>query len=565
MKYYCNPINIEYKYSYHKQNQCGDGFRMFREAADPSVILFQDCYYMFASMSGGVYVSDDLISWKYYPLNERLPKYDYAPDVRVIGEYVYFCASKSVKASMYFRTKNILNGPYEEIPGTFPFWDPSLFCDDDGRIYFYWGCSNQTPVYGIELMPNTLFPIGEKKPIILANEGEIGFERFGEDHTSASAPYIEGAWMTKYRGRYYLQFASTGTEFNIYNDGVYISDKPLGPFCLADNNPFSYHPGGFITGAGHGSTICDKNGNWWHAATMRISCNHNFERRLGIWKAGFDGDGELYCNQKYGDWPVAVAESSLEEEPEDTPWYLLSYKKETTASSFAEGYAPEYAVDENVRTWWKAENSNSGEWLQIDLGSVMEIHAIQLNFADDGVTARLPEGKNLDGDEKYIARYIETSGEPIRWLLEASVNQKQWYVVENKADTETSLAHDFLIREAGIEARYLRLTIYQQPFDQRACVSGFRVWGYGGGLKPEEPWFSAVRKSDLDMDVTMWAERAVGYNILWGSAPDKLYHSYLSYGNSQMIGALVKKQEYYVRVDAFNESGITHGKVAKIG
>lgn len=39
---------------------------------------------------------------------------------------------------------------------------------------------------------------------------------------------------------------------------------------------------------------------------MRISVNHDFERRIGIWPAGFDKDGELFCNQRYGDWPQAV-------------------------------------------------------------------------------------------------------------------------------------------------------------------------------------------------------------------------------------------------------------------
>lgn len=57
---------------------------------------------------------------------------------------------------------------------------------------------------------------------------------------------------------------------------------------------------------------------------------------------------------------------------------------------------------------------------------------------------------------------------------------------------------------------------------------------------------------------------AVGYNILWGHAPDKLYHSYMIFGTTQRIGALVKGQEYYVRVDAFNENGITEGSVRKI-
>lgn len=84
-------------------------------------------------------------------------------------------------------------------------------------------------------------------------------------------PYIEGAWMTKYHGKYYLQYASPGTEFNIYSDGVYVSDKPLGPFHLADNNLFSYSPGGFCPGAGHGSTMEYMQGNWWHTSTMRIS------------------------------------------------------------------------------------------------------------------------------------------------------------------------------------------------------------------------------------------------------------------------------------------------------
>ena len=57
--------------------------------------------------------------------------------------------------------------------------------------------------------------------------------------------------MTKYNGKYYLQYAAPGTEFNVYADGVYEGDSPLGPFHLAKNNPYSFQPGGFITGAGH--------------------------------------------------------------------------------------------------------------------------------------------------------------------------------------------------------------------------------------------------------------------------------------------------------------------------
>ena len=45
-------------------------------------------------------------------------------------------------------------------------------------------------------------------------------------------PFYEGAWMTKHKGVYYLQYASPGAEFNVYNDAYYVSDNPMGPFTL---------------------------------------------------------------------------------------------------------------------------------------------------------------------------------------------------------------------------------------------------------------------------------------------------------------------------------------------
>lgn len=60
-----------------------------------------------------------------------LPFYDYAPDVRVVGDYLYFCD--------FFRTKDPESGVFERIPETF---------DDD--------CSNITPIYGVGLEPETM-------------------------------------------------------------------------------------------------------------------------------------------------------------------------------------------------------------------------------------------------------------------------------------------------------------------------------------------------------------------------------------------------------------------------
>lgn len=595
--YFCNPLNIRYRYQFNKNPVLG-GVDINREAADPSMIYFKGSYYIFASMTLDVLVSQDMVHWENKPLPDVLPLYGYAPDARVRGEYVYLCANESADICHFYRTKDILNGPYEKIEGTFHFDDPGLFIDEDDKMYFYWGLAANGPIYGVELDPETLHPIGEKQPLIYADPFMRGYERVGEDNlelprteaqveecflsvlkskgipdvsmvptemvglmkdTLRNVPFIEGAWMNKFDGRYYLQYASPGTQFNTYGDGVFISDNPLGPFIPAKNNPYSYKPGGFFPGAGHGSTMEDAKGALWHASTMRISLNHQFERRIGIWPAGLDQDGELFCNQRYGDWPIRTVK--MQEDPwEDPDWYLLSYAKAAKVSSSTPGHGAEHAVDENVRTWWQAAGDKAGEWLELDLGKSYDVHAIQINFADDKISMEHPENKLEEGKE----RYIETKKMYTRWRLEGSTDQQSYFVIEDKSTADTDLSHDFIVREEGIVLQYLRLIIIAVPYDQKPCISGLRVFGQGYGELPGKPDFQAVHINDLDFEVNIECENAVGYTILWGYTPEKLYHCCQTFEKQKRIGALVKGQEVFVRVDAFNESGITPGAIQKL-
>ena len=596
MKYYCNPINVNYRYQFNADPRLHGKLQICREAADPSLIRFQGRYYIFASMTLGVWVSGDLVSWENHRLPEELPLYDYAPDVRVLGEWVYFCASNREHNCDRWRTKDILNGPYEKIEGSFPYWDPNLFVDDDGRVYFYWGCSNATPIYGVELDPKTMQPIGEKKELVFGDPYSIGYERIGEDNSTLPAseevveakyrafvknspvpekmlppdvkplirgmfsdrPYIEGAWMDRYNGRYYLQYACPGAQYNTYSDGVYVGESPLGPFRLAANNPYSYKPGGFLPGAGHGSTMQDAPGAFWHTSTMRISVNHDFERRVGLWPAGFDGDGELYCNQRYGDWPMAAQGDPWR----DPAWMLLSVHKTASASSFLPGHEPEKAVEENVQTWWRAASNSPDEWLQVDLGKVFDVHAVQVNFADDMLDIPCP-GEIRPGSQ---ARYIDEHDHVTGGKLEGSEDGENWFVVEDKTKAGTDLSHDLIVREEGFAARYLRLSSLAVPYEQNPCISGLRVFGLGEGEAPSSPKFLAQRSGDLDMNVTVYGQPdALGFNILFGASPEKLYHSHMVFEpGSRRVGALIKGREYYVRVDAFNENGITEGNCIKL-
>ncbi len=150
-----------------------------------------------------------------------------------------------------------------------PSWDPCLFLDDDGRLYLYYGSSNENPIKAVQLDRNDFYPISKIHDVAMLEPKLHGWERFGmnNDDEVTLAPFIEGAYMTKHNGKYYLQYGGPGTEFKIYADGVYVGDSPLGPFTYQKHNPMSYKPGGYVQGAGHGGTFQGIDGNYWHVAT----------------------------------------------------------------------------------------------------------------------------------------------------------------------------------------------------------------------------------------------------------------------------------------------------------
>ena len=192
----------------------------------------------------------------------------------------------------------------------------------------------------------------------------------------------------------------------------------------------------------------------------------------------------------------------------------------------------------------------------------MTVHAVQVNFADDRIDIPCP-GPIRPGSQ---ARYIDEADRQTQWKLEGSLDGEDWFVIEDKSRAQTDLSHDLIVREKGFCARYLRLSDMAVPFAQKPCVSGLRVFGLSDGEKPQIPVFAVARQGDLDMlvDIEPQAD-ALGYNILFGSGPEKLYHSYMTFAPGETrVGALIKGKEYYVRVDAFNESGITRGTCVKL-
>jgi len=536
---YCNPLDLNYRFSL-------DGLS-YREAADPSIVRFRDTYYLFASKSGGYWCSDDLDKWRFIE-TDRIPTEEYAPTAIAIGDTLFFLASSNEKSTVY-KSADPLSGKWsvavEELE--IPVWDPAFFMDDDQKLYLYWGCSDQRPLYGVEVDYGNGFAFsGDVKELVHANPSEYGWEVPGDYNTLVDqSPWIEGPWITKHNGKYYLQYAGPGTEYKSYSDAVYYSDNPLGPFKLQKHNPAMYKPEGYAAGAGHGSSFADEYGNFWQIGTMTISQKHMFERRLGLFPVFLDEDGTYYSITKFGDYPKIVPQQKVNSFEDVFPgWMLLTYNKKVAVSSAVDSLPASNMTDEDIRTYWAAESGDPNEYAMVDMGTFYEVYALQINFAEHNTAVR---GRK--------------NGLHNRFTVEYSLDGINWEILADRSGNDTDISHVYIPLEDEILCRYLKVNNIEVPGGHFA-ISGFRAFGKGYGKLPGKiDCFRAERDSLDKRSVTLsWskADNAIGYNICYGTDDEKLYLTYTVYENTTLtINSLNAGLDYYFTIESFNENGIT--------
>ncbi|MFA0963548.1 family 43 glycosylhydrolase [Roseivirga sp. BDSF3-8] len=543
---YCNPVDLDYTYmvvNSHKNIS-------YRSGADPAVVGFRGAYYMFVTRSMGYWHSKDMTEWEFVDPEKWYFQGSNAPAAFNYKDSVLYVTGDPSGIMSLLYTDNPKKGDWKAVPAIL--WnlqDPAFFIDDDGRSFIFWGSSNVHPIRGYELDTRQRFiPKGETVEFFTLEEDKHGWERFGENHNHPTLDgYMEGAWLTKHKGTYYMQYAAPGTEWDTYADGVYTSDDPLGPYTYAPNNPISYKPGGFINGAGHGSTAEGPGGQYWHFGTMAISVNYKFERRVGQFPAFFDADGLMHVNTAYGDYPH-YAPSDPDRQGAFTGWMLLSYNKPVTASSTRGDFAPPHVNDEDVQSVWVPEADDEAPWVEIDLGEKSTIRAVQVNYNDY-------ESDIYGRQDSLYHQYV----------IEASLDGQTWRALVDKSDNYEDVPNDYTELSQPAEARMIRFRSLHVP-TQNLAVSGLRIFGKGAGKTPAMvKGFGADRDRDRRNVTLSWnkVKGAQGYNVRWGIAEDKLYNAYLVYDKNDLeLRSLNTDQEYYFTVEAFNENGV--GKASKM-
>ncbi len=559
-KTYCNPVNIDYGYTpIPNFSEWG----RHRATADPVVVNYKGDYYLFSTNQWGYWWSSDMLNWNFIskkflrPWNTNTYDELCAPAVGVIGDTMIVFGSTYTSRFTIWMSTNPKANEWKPLVDSFEIggWDPSFFTDDDGRLYMYNGSSNKFPMYGIELNRKTMQPIGTRKEMYLLEPWRFGWQRFGEhmDNTFLD-PFIEGSHMTKYKGKYYLQYGAPGTEFSGYADGLLVGDHPLGPFT-ALSDPLSMKLGGFVRGAGHGATFQDNEKNYWHISTTVISVKNTFERRLGVWPAGFDKDDMMWCNTSFGDYPHFLPGSRPPGKNDYfTGWMLLNYNKPVQVSSALGGYVPNNAVDELAKTYWSAATARKGEWIQSDLGNVSTVNAIQINYADQDV------------DSSFLGKQLGTYHQ---YKLSYSIDGRNWKILVDKSANKKDVPHEYVALDKPVQARFIRLENIHMPTGKFA-ISGFRIFGNGNGSKPSPVNDFIVLRTEKDKRSAFikWkpVDNAFAYNIYYGTHPDKLYTCIMVHSNNEYwMKAMDSQKSYYYSIEAVNENGVSErSKIIKV-
>ncbi|MBQ4090200.1 MAG: family 43 glycosylhydrolase [Clostridia bacterium] len=430
-----------------------------RATADPSCMYYEGRWYLYCT-SGMVYDSDDFIHWTphydetWLPISEPM-----APTVEAFRGKFYATAN-----SVPLHVSDSPLGPWKRVGE----WvlpdgremlanDPMIFRDDDDRLYLYWGLG--TGIFGAELDPEKPNHLITHPKHLFDFDGNHAWERMGTNNENWGMGCMEGSWMYKKNGVYYLIYSVCGTEYYSYCMGAYVCDSPLGDFVLQKKNPVSRSDRGLIRGGGHGSIVDGPNGTIWCFYTIPVSIDHLFERRIGIDPVGIDEEGNLYaltgCDvPQYGPGVKADPEKGNAVGIGSCSSFTV-----TKASSYEKGHRPMYAIDEVLHTWWQPTEGDAEPWFALSLRSDYFISAVRLMWKDAGL--------NFDKGVKPG---------PYKYVIEGASANGDWFTLVDASENDVDLSVDYRTFDE-VRINKMRIRILSWPEGVTPGIMNFTAFG----------------------------------------------------------------------------------------
>lgn len=233
---------------------------------DPSVVRVGHDYFLVTSSfeyfpSCPVYHSLDLVHWERigYALStvaQFAALHDEHPST-------YACTLRYRDGTFYALTTDVRGGGNFLVSATNPagpwslphaidhgLFDPSLFFDDDGKVYY----TRRGPGHGQGIVQALIDPATGK---LLTQLRTVSNGMVTED--------AEGPHLYKINGWYYLSLAEGGSRF-LHMQTIGRSHSPWGPFTPAPHNPWATQHTAWdysVRTLGHCDLVQTPSGDWW--------------------------------------------------------------------------------------------------------------------------------------------------------------------------------------------------------------------------------------------------------------------------------------------------------------
>jgi len=455
-------------------------------AGDVTVIRDQGKYYMFCT-GGGAWISDDMLQWSF----KRVENVPVAPHVVKYNGSFYMCGNDGP----LFKADNPL-GPYTSIgewkntPDVQGGWngafDVDIFIDDDNKPYLYYPGRGVSGIYVVPLDPNDLSRFaGPVKHLFGFNKDHI-WERYGEMNEYTDVAWIEGPWLQKHNGIYYLQYSASGTQWKTYAEGYYTATSPMGPFTYASNNPLLRKTDGLVTGPAHGSIVEGPDGNLWQFYTIVLS-NPPGGRRIGMDRIIFDKEANMTV--KVTDTPQWAPNGISDPENSNSgsiPVTINKVRAMNALSRFSSqqpGRDAAYAVDNSSGTWWEPVPTDTLPTLTIELSPATRFDVVQL-FTIDAARLMFNSGRRGFGRQTRVSP-AQPPTDIYQYKIDVSMDGKTFITALDQ--TQNILSRNTIFEEIPpVKCRFVRLTLTNWPRTTPLGILEFTVFGKPAGSLPAE-------------------------------------------------------------------------------
>lgn len=356
--------------------------------ADPAPMVYNDTVFLYTTHDEDdaegfkmqdwlLYTSTDMVNWTDHGVVASLKSFDWVK--RDNGAWAEQVVERNGKFYMYcpihgngigVLVSDSPYGPFKDPLGKPLVWqkehwddiDPTVFIDEDGQAYMYWGNPN---CYYVKLNED-----------MISYSGDIVKLKETPEH------YQEGPWFYKRNGHYYLAFASTCCPEGI---GYATSDSPTGPWktkgyiMRPTERTRGNHPG-----------IMDYKGKSYvfglNYDLLKLETNTHYERRsVSVAEMHYNEDGTI---QEVPYW----ADTKLEQIGTFNPF------RKVEAETMAWGYGLKTAP--NADKSLSVVDVNNGEYICVrgvnfgkNKARRFEVSALPLEGGNLKIRLDVPDGK----------------------------------------------------------------------------------------------------------------------------------------------------------------------------